>query len=271
MFFVASKVGGFFLQPSLFLVTATVLGALLSLTRFRRAGRALALVSGLALGAFALTPIAVFLIEPLESRFPVPDLAVTPNPAGIIVLGGGLSAEVTRDRARLPFAPGLTIEGPIALNASGARLTEGLRLALRFPTARLVFSGGNAALVGDNLAEADVAAEFFHELGLPLVRLTIERQSRNTIENADFTKALVKPKPEETWILVTSASHMPRAFAAFEKAGFRLIAYPVEFATSGSASQYWDYTFSPIASLTLLDKAVKEWVGRVAYWFHDLL
>jgi len=266
MFFIASKVGEFFLQPSLLLVTACTLGAMLMLTRFRRTGRALAVSGGLALGIFALTPIAVFLIEPLEDRFPVPDLADAPTPVGIIVLGGGLNAKLTQDHARLPFGPGLTIDGPIALNSSGARLTEGLRLARRFPSARLIFTGGSAALVGHDPGEADVAAEFFHSLGIPLDRLTIERQSRNTIENAAFTRALVKPKPEDAWILVTSASHMPRAVGVFEKAGFRLIPYPVDFSTTGKVSEYWDFTFSPTASLILLDKAAKEWVGRFVYW-----
>jgi DUF218 domain len=50
-------------------------------------------------------------------------------------------------------------------------------------------------------------------------RITLEDYSRNTVENAVYSKAIV-PKPGERWLLVTSAYHMPRAIAVFRKAGF---------------------------------------------------
>ena len=265
MFFIVSKIAWLFFQPSVFLITVTAIGFSLMLTKFRRAGRMIAIAGGVALGLCALTPIGLLLIAPLENQFPVPNLDEIKAPKGIIVLGGTLNPDLTQDRARSPISPGLPIDGPIALCRAGARLTEGLRLALRFPNAQLVFTGGSAALVGNHVLEADVAAEFFRGLGFPKERLTIERRSRTTFENAAFTRLLVNPQRDDKWILVTSASHLPRAVEVFEKAGFNVVPYPVDFSSAGNGSDYWTYTLSPAPSLELLDKAVKEWVGLAAY------
>jgi uncharacterized SAM-binding protein YcdF (DUF218 family) len=190
----------------------------------------------------------------LEDRFPARSFDEIQDPKGIIVLGGAFNAYLTRAR------------GPIALGAAGARVTEALALAHYFPKAGLVFSGGSADLLGNGTPESDIAEEFFLQLGLPTDRLTIERKSRNTSENALFTFEFAKPKPGEIWILVTSAVHMPRAVASFEKAGFQLDPYPVDYFTYGDLRDYWAYTFAPLKSLRVIDIAVKEWVGLTAYW-----
>ena len=70
-------------------------------------------------------------------------------------------------------------------------------------------------------------------LGIPAERIELEDRSRNTVENAVFTRALVNPKPNERWLLVTSAAHMPRAIGTFRQAGFPIEAYPVDWRTSG--------------------------------------
>ena len=57
--------------------------------------------------------------------------------------------------------------------------------------------------------------------------------ARNTVENAVLTKALVKPKPGERWLLVTSAHHMPRSVGVFRQAGFPVEAYPVDWISTG--------------------------------------
>ncbi len=73
----------------------------------------------------------------------------------------------------------------------------------------------------------------FEALGIAHDRITAEEQSRNTIENAVFSRLLAHPKPGERWLLVTSAFHMPRAIAAFRAAGFAVEAYPVDWRTRG--------------------------------------
>jgi uncharacterized SAM-binding protein YcdF (DUF218 family) len=254
MYFVVSKVGWLLFQPSTLLLWATLIGTVLTRTPFAGLGRRSALVAGSLLAICALTPLCVVLIRPLEDRFPARSFDDFHNPEGIIALGGGLNARLTRAR------------GPTALSSSGARVTEALALAYHFPNARLVFSGGSADLLGNGLSEGDVAKVFFSELGLPTDRLAIERKSRDTFENAQFTRDLVKPRAGDMWILVTSAFHMPRAVASFEKAGFEVTPYPVDYLTVGDSMDYWHYTLNPLNSLPLIDVAVREWVGLTAYW-----
>ena len=74
---------------------------------------------------------------------------------------------------------------------------------------------------------------FWRAVGLDQGDVVYEDRSRNTFENALFTRDLVKPKEGERWLLVTSAMHMPRAVGVFRKVGFPVIAYPVDFRTNG--------------------------------------
>jgi len=104
----------------------------------------------------------------------------------------------------------------------------------------------------------------FKSLGIPASRITLEKQSRNTIENAVYSKTLAQPKPGERWLLVTSALHMPRAIGAFRQAGFAVEAYPVDYQTSG-----WEDVLNVVGGLSGglsgTDKAMHEWIGLIAY------
>ncbi|TIP75310.1 MAG: YdcF family protein, partial [Mesorhizobium sp.] len=87
--------------------------------------------------------------------------------------------------------------------------------------------------IGDGEGDAETAPRLFAALGVTADRLILEKKSRNTDENAAFTRGLVTPKPGETWLLVTSAFHMPRAKALFDKVGFATVPWPVDYRTSG--------------------------------------
>ncbi len=112
--------------------------------------------------------------------------------------------------------------------------------------------------------EAPIAVKELEALGVPHDRITAEEQSRNTVENAVFSRLVAQPKPGERWLLVTSAFHMPRAIAAFRAAGFTVEAYPVDWRTRGPI----DAT-RPFAALTdglaMTDVAVHEWIGLLVY------
>ncbi len=138
-------------------------------------------------------------------------------------------------------------------------------LARRFPAARLVFSGGNGALVARVSTEALEARKLLADLGVDAVRVMMEDKSRSTDENARFAPALVHPEPSQRWLLVTSAYHMTRSTGVFEKAGFNVIPHPVAYRTAGS--QYglmWD--FDPARNFRVFEVAAKEWIGLAAYW-----
>ena len=133
MFFVVSKIVGFFAMPSNLVISIGILGLLLLPTRFTRAGRRLAFGSLILLAILGLSPLGNALIIPLEERFPAWNPAGGP-PSGIVVLGGSLSPHVSAAR------------NVVALNEAAERLTVAAELALRYPHARILFSGGSGAL-----------------------------------------------------------------------------------------------------------------------------
>jgi uncharacterized SAM-binding protein YcdF (DUF218 family) len=114
-------------------------------------------------------------------------------------------------------------------------------------------------------AEAPYALRFLRGLGVPPGRLIPEDRSRNTVENAVFSKELAAPKEGERWLLVTSAYHMPRAIGAFRRAGFEVEAYPVDWRTRGAVDAL--RPFQTVGDgLKRTDTAVREWVGLFVYW-----
>ena len=252
MFFPLSKILGFFASPSNLVISIGLLGLLLLPTRFARAGRALAFASLIVLAIFGLSPVGNALMVPLEDRFPRWD-AARGAPDGIIVLGGAISPDVSAARDE------------VALNEAAERLTVAAELARRYPAARIVFSGGSGALIYDEGAEAPFALRLLEDLGIPRARILLEDRSRNTVENAIFSKALIQPKPGERWLLVTSAHHLPRAIGVFRKMGFAVEPYPVDWRTRGAADAL--HPFATLGDgLRRSDTAVREWVGLAVYW-----
>lgn len=250
MFFILSKIGEFFITPAHAALFLAALGVALLFTRFAKTGRAAAAVGTVALLAMSFSPLGIFLALPLEDRFHRPADAAPPD--GIVVLGGSFDEYLSMAR------------GGVAFNDAAERLTAAVELSRRFPDARIVFSGGTAALRGSPYSEAEVAGRFFREMGVDPQRLTLEDASRNTWENAVFTRDLVRPKPGERWLLVTSAMHMPRAVGIFRQVGFPLIAYPVDYRTSGRWSDLSLHKNAP-EMLKLVDFAAHEWIGLVVY------
>jgi uncharacterized SAM-binding protein YcdF (DUF218 family) len=252
MFFVASKIFWMLASPVNLLLLGALLGALLCFGRHARFGRVLALAAILILFAVATLPIGRLLIAPLEDRFPQPP-ADLPAPYGIIVLGGSIDDVTSEARGQTVFDEG------------GARVTEAVRLAKRYPEAKVVYTGGSASLTPSVSTEALLARRLMTELGVAPDRVTIEEKSRNTDENARFTAAIVHPEPSQRWILVTSAFHMPRSMGIFEKAGFQPVAYPVGYHTLGNGLVP-QLDFDPARNLRIFELATHEWIGLAAYW-----
>ena len=120
-----------------------------------------------------------------------------------------------------------------ALNEAAERITAAVELARRYPDARIIFTGGDASAAQPRASRPRLPSGSSRRSGLPHDRVVAEEQSRNTVENAVFSRLIADPKPGERWLLVTSAYHMPRAIAAFRAAGFPVEAYPVDWRTRG--------------------------------------
>lgn len=251
MFFILSKTAGFFLLPSNLLIVLALLGVVLMATRRRRAGSRLTVISVLLLAIAGFTPIGLLLENALENRFPRWDPA-RGAPDGIVILGGALDAATTR------------LRGDVALNGGAERVTAIAALARAYPNARIVYSGGDASLSGEAGKEADYIYPLLDSFGVPRERVLLERRSRNTAENATFSKELVKPKAGERWLLVTSAFHMPRAVGSFRRVDFQVEAYPVDWHTPRRVGLRPGADFAD--GLSHLNLAVHEWTGLFVYW-----
>lgn len=248
MFFIASKALWFLAAPSALLILGALIGAAYS---SRLSGQLLAFACLALLLVVGAAPLGALAIAPLENRFPAPP-ADLPAPYGIVVLGGAIDDDISRARGQTTFDEG------------AERLTETAILARRYPSARIVYSGGSNSLSGRPSSEAEEGRKLLVALGVDPQRVTIEPRSRNTDENARFTAAMVHPESGQTWLVVTSAFHMPRAMGLFRKAGFDAVAAPVDFRTEGQGRD-WRLNANLPRGLELFDLAVHEWIGLAAY------
>ena len=252
VFFIASKLIGALLRPDTWIVIAlavVVLAVALHRRRF-----ALWLGSTLlgALVVLSILPLGDLLLQPIERTYPAQPALDRVD--GIIVLGGGEDARAS------------AYWGQIQLNDGAERYTATLELAQRFPEARLLFTDGSGALrdlAGAEVSEGAMAERFFLGLGVAPERLLIEDRSRNTAENARLSLALANPDPNEAWVLVTSAFHMPRAMQSFDAAGWAGVTpWPVDYRTAAFTDRIgWNLT----RNLGVLSIAIRELVGQLAY------
>lgn len=249
MTFFISKVFWELLRPSTFLLVLALAGTVLLWSRWWRVGRVLSAVALSLLLVPSLLPLSVLLAAPLENVHAPAELP--PHVTGILVLGG---AEMPKTSAA---------RGQLNLSEGGERLLLALELARRYPRAKLAFSGVTGTIYGNGSADAYVARNLFLAFGISEERLIIEGRSRNTFENVRFSQALLNPKPGETWVVVTSAMHMPRTLGLFAKADWHVLPYPVDYQTSGRAR------FAPTLRFTenlyAFDAALREWVGLLSY------
>lgn len=203
------------------------------------------------LTVIALLPVGEWFLYPLETRFPT-DPQLPERVDGVIVLSGAESAVRS------------AIWNQVEMKDGAERVLAFLELARRYPNAKLVFTGGSGSMIHQEYKAADVAKKLFEKQGLNPSRVTFERNSRNTYENAVFSMAQVKPAPGEKWILITTASHMPRSVGIFCKAGWPVIPYPVDHGTIPGNLLRINLDLS--RHLRDLTMGVKEWVGLLAYY-----
>lgn len=236
MFFIVSKVFWFVAAPSNLLMLGALIGCAIVARR--------ALMACAVLVALIYSPLAALPLQMVETRFPTP-AGLPEAPTGIIVLGGAARHLEGWPRPRL--------------NDAGDRLLAMAQLAAAYPEAPLVFTGGEGSLRDVGRAEADIVRNLAASLDLDTGRVLFEARSRNTAENARFTKALLQEAglPLDGWLLVTSAFHMPRAVGAFRAQEVGVLPYPVDHRGRGALTL--------AARLTALDLGAREWLGLVAY------
>ena len=250
MSWVLGKLVWILLRPSNFLLISASAGLLLA-WRGRRGGLLLATLAVGCMVLATLLPIGLWLTRPLETRFPQP-LPLPERVDGIVVLGGGTEPQLLVGNGRPDF------------DEAADRYLAMLELANRYPEARILFTGGVGKIEGQPVTEAEVVAALWVRHGHSPERLLLEREARNTFENARNSKALARPQPGETWLLVTTAKHMPRSVGCFRRVGFPVLPFPVDYRAARAFELRGDFRMAD--RLRDLDEAAYEWYGLLYYW-----
>ena len=231
----------------LLLAAGLVLGA-----RKPRASRSLLFGSLVLLAGIGIQALPEMLLGYLENQSrELPADADLHGYVGLIVLGGATESGRVSEHHEQPL-----------LNGSAERMTMAVALWRRNPAMRVVFTGGEGSMFGTGPTEATRAQQFFESMELPKEALTLESRSQNTFENAVFTRDLPGIDARQRWLLVTSGWHMPRSLAVFEKAGWNVTPFPVDFRTGGTAP-LTSYSLSDGADLW--EVALHELIGIAAY------
>ena len=250
--FVLSQLADIVLLPSNLTGLIGLGGLLALLVGFRRLGVTSLGTAIMLLILFGWSPLGPAALAALENRFPPAE--VQGPVSGIILLGGAVETHIAHERRA------------VTLTDAAERVTAIAELARRYPEARLLLSGGASdMLAGEPATESSLARDLLVSMGVSRDRIELEERSRNTCENAAESKRVAQPTTSEQWLLVTSASHMPRAVACFRAVDFSIVPYPVDYRTRGS-SDLWRPTASIAAGLTASDLAAHEWIGLIMYW-----
>ena len=251
MEFYIAKVANYLLEPlyilSFFLL---ILIFLLLFTNFKKLTIFFAKFLLILFLFFGYMPLSNFLLNKLEdfikpSKYPVQQLK------GVVVLGGSFNSGLqSKER------------NEVLLNSSAERLTKVLEIYNKNQKLLILFSGFSGELKPQGWSESDMAKKFFLEQGVRLENLIFENKSRNTFENINYSKDIIK-NYKGTWGLITSASHMPRSYFGFKRQGLILEPIIVDFKT-GTSPIFW-VSFNIGSGLSNWSTLLHEVVG-ISYY-----
>jgi len=249
--FLLSKLLNLLAQPLNLALLLLFLGLIWN-QRKPRVSRSLYGMAAVLLALTGLQPASDALLAHLENQSPeIPTESDLSGYTGMVVLGGALESGRLSSYRQQPL-----------LGGSAERMTMAVAVWRRNPGMRVVFTGGEGELFGTGPSEAERARVFFESLGLPNAALTLESRSQNTYENAIFTRDMPGVDARQRWLLVTSAWHMPRSLAVFQKAGWNVTPFPVDFRTGGPTP--WT-AYSMREGADHWEIALHEFIGLASY------
>lgn len=155
----------------------------------------------------------------------------------------------------------------INFGASGDRLFQTLELYHRGRVKQIMFTGGSGSLRYPTHKEGAYIKKYLHIIHVPDSAVIIENESKNTYENAVFSKKILDSLQfKGSVLLVTSAFHMPRAMAVFKKAGYTNVTPYLTNRMSGPRRFDWDFCLLPNPeALSNLNMLIHEWIGYAVY------
>ena len=250
LFFTLSKIVGFFINPlNAIFVLFLIVTVALYLGKYILARRISVFITAIFI-TLLFIPIGDILLYPLEQRFPI-QRQLPSKVDGIILLGGAQQPLLTK------------YYGQASINGHGERMTTFLALARRYPQAKLVSSGGSGNILNQDVGEEHTVRLFLQEQGFDPNRVIYESKSRNTYENVLFSKQLVVPKKGETWLMIMSASSMPRAVGIFQKFDWNVVPIPCDYQ---SLPPGFRFSMDLLGELQDINDALHEWIGLITYY-----
>lgn len=246
MFFSLSKLLSFLFHPLTWIVI-TLLTALV----FRKRRKSI-LVGALCMTAFFGNSFILHEVN-LIWEIPVTQDQDLDHYSAAVILGGYAYYSPENDR--------------ITIRESGDRLFQGIKLLQGEYVDHLILSGGSGYLLHPELKESVFISNYLKGIGIDETKIIVESSSRNTFENASETAKLLREKglDKEPILLVTSAYHMRRAKACFEKQGLKIIPYATD-PTVGERMFTPDHLFIPNSeSLAYWNRLIHEWFGYIMY------
>lgn len=200
------------------------------------------------------------LTRSLETRYLPPE--TFPAVDMIVVLGGGTESNA-------PPRQGVEING------AGDRMLQAARLYREDVAPKILLSGGNITWLGNRPSTpAEEMQEILLFMGVPQDALVLQSESQNTYEDALYSAEILRSEGIERIVLVTSAAHMPRSVALFEKQGIEVIPAPADFAVPDYAWQeLWHGSFGSnlinlipnTGALSQTTSSLKEYIGLLVY------
>lgn len=255
MFFSFTKLAGALAAPMTLLTFALFASILImaftSQGWFHRLGKRIGILAVLLLMVIATTPVGFYAVSSLENMYA--NVKLPKKVTGIVVVAADENPTISETR-RIP----------VAGNAA-QRYIHLKRLAKTYPHAKIVLVGDTTMLYpAKKVTTKKVIQSILDTIGVPRYRTQYETKSRNTHENAVFAAKKVKPSKKDNWLLVTSASHMPRTLLCFKKAGWNVTPAPSDYFTSGT--HHFHFGLDMAAQIRLLNVAAHEYYGLLAYW-----
>ena len=249
---VFSKLVIWFLSPLGAAFCLAGLALALAWRRRLRSSMALAVLAFVWLWAWSMPMLSHLLGNSIEQQYPQMPIAALAKAQAIVVLGGAVSP---------PPLGGSEID----LDSAADRVWYAARLFHAGKAPMLILSGGYDP-ERHAYSEARAMAAFLTDLGVPDRAMVLEEQSRNTRQNAAYSAALLKARGIDRILLVTSALHMPRAFALFTAQGLQVIPAPTDFEASQAPPPGVLAWLPDALALDGSGRAMKELVGKWVGW-----
>ena len=248
MLFTLKKVLGGMMLPLPLLLLLIAFGiALLWFSRFQRTGKLCVSLGWLLLLLLSLQPVADSLLKPIEDKYPT--WRGEKRVQYVVVLGGGYTWNPD-------WAPSSNL-----INNSLPRLTEGIRLWYENPGSKLIFTG--AAAKTNPVSTAEAGARVAESLGIPRSEILVLDKPKDTEEEAAAVKMAIGDAP---LLLVTSASHLPRAMIFFRRAGLTPLPAPANQLAIESPLNPWERAIPSPVWLMHSDRVGYETLGRIWQW-----